>query len=299
LPSASEPIHHNVDVRTLLDADFGRIWHDCAYGPFPETVLDFYMPDRPIALPVPLFIVIHGGGFHQGDKANPIEAVTARRLCRSGYAVASINYRLVKNYDEAVFPNPDAADTWPACLIDAQRAVCWLRGVGPRWGNIDQDKFIGWGQSAGAALALELASRDDLIPAPGLWQPGRSPKIAAAICHSTPADFAAALDGSPPSERHYAEIKAVINETDLASFQNASPLNWISGNTGPVAFTQGSEDTEIPPYQADRLQAALAAHGVPYHRQDYTGGHVFAGLTRPEIRALCLAAEQWVLETLG
>jgi acetyl esterase/lipase len=94
----------------MLNADFGRIWYDLAYGAFPETVLDFYMPQSPIALPVPLFIVIHGGGFHQGDKANRLEAATATRLCRSGFAVASINYRLVKNYDEAIFPNPDATD---------------------------------------------------------------------------------------------------------------------------------------------------------------------------------------------
>lgn len=283
----------------MLKTDFGRIWHDCAYGQLSETVLDFYVPDAPIAWPMPLFIVIHGGGFHQGDKANPLEATTATRLCRSGYAVASINYRLVKNYDETIFPNPDATDTWPACLIDVQRAVCWLRGIAPRWWNIDQNKFIGWGQSAGAALALELASRGDLIPTPGLWQPRRSPKIAAAICHSTPADFAAAIDGSPPSENNYAELKAVINKTDLASFQNASPLSWISSSTGPVAFTQGTEDTEILPDQADRLEAALSANGVPYHRQNYPGGHVFAGLMRPEIRAICLASEQWVLETLG
>jgi dipeptidyl aminopeptidase/acylaminoacyl peptidase len=127
----------------------------------------------------------------------------------------------------------------------------------------------------------------------------RPTKIAAAICHSTPADFAAAIDGSPPSEKNYAELRAVINKTELTSFQCASPLNWISPNTGPVAFTQGTEDTEILPYQADRLEAALTANGVRYNRQDYVGGHVFAGLVLPEIRQICRTAEQWALETLG
>src|SRR5689334_2581555 len=59
-------------------------------------VLDLYLPQK-AALPLPVIIWVHGGGWNAGTKFNP----PAIFLTAKGYAVASINYRLSQ---DAIFP---------------------------------------------------------------------------------------------------------------------------------------------------------------------------------------------------
>ena len=60
----------------------------------------------------PLIIHIHGGGFKQGSKLDK----PAAHILEEGFALASINYRLLPEYQ---FPN---------YLHDAKAAIRWLRG---------------------------------------------------------------------------------------------------------------------------------------------------------------------------
>src|SRR5690349_4823050 len=64
-----------------------------------STQMDFYLPDDG-ALTHPTVMFIHGGGWAAGDKDHAFNI--GPRLARSGYVVASINYRLVP---AGVFPN--------------------------------------------------------------------------------------------------------------------------------------------------------------------------------------------------
>src|SRR5262245_35261527 len=65
---------------------------------FDATKLDVYEAEPGIAHPPVLFI--HGGSWRFGDKS--VFEVAGRRLARSGFTVASINYRLLP---DGVFPN--------------------------------------------------------------------------------------------------------------------------------------------------------------------------------------------------
>ena len=60
----------------------------------------------------PLIIHIHGGGFRQGSKLDK----PAAHILEEGFALASINYRLLPNYQ------------FPDYLHDAKAAIRWLRG---------------------------------------------------------------------------------------------------------------------------------------------------------------------------
>jgi len=61
--------------------------------------MDLYLPASDAgAHPTVLFI--HGGSWSGGDKTHFVNA--GRRLARSGFVVASVNYRLVP---DGVFPN--------------------------------------------------------------------------------------------------------------------------------------------------------------------------------------------------
>lgn len=116
-----------------------------------STTMDFYLPDDG-ALVHPTVMFIHGGGWTGGDKDHAF--AIGPRLARSGYAVASINYRLVP---AGVFPN-NATD----CIC----ALAFLRAHAAEYA-IDPDRIAVVGYSAGAHLGglVGLASDDSELPA--------------------------------------------------------------------------------------------------------------------------------------
>ena len=98
----------------------------------------------PLQLPkgrLPAIIIIHGGGFNDGDKARPREINIATNLVCDGYVCLSINYRLRKHAGEV---------TWPQSVYDAKTAVRWLRKNADRL-HIDPDHIGVIGGSAGEA----------------------------------------------------------------------------------------------------------------------------------------------------
>ncbi len=115
-----------------------------------STMMDFYLPDDG-AVNHPTVMFIHGGGWTAGDKDHAFNI--GPRLARSGYVVASINYRLVP---KGVFPNN---------LEDCTCALAFLRAHADEYG-IDPDRIAVVGYSAGAHLAglVGLASDHPELP---------------------------------------------------------------------------------------------------------------------------------------
>jgi acetyl esterase/lipase len=118
---------------------------------FGSTTMDFYLPaDDATAHPTVMFI--HGGSWKAGDKDHARNM--GPRLARSGYVVASINYRLLP---EGVFPNN---------ITDCICALAFLRAHADEYA-IDPDRIAVMGYSAGAHLAglVGLASDHPELPA--------------------------------------------------------------------------------------------------------------------------------------
>lgn len=126
---------------------------DVAYDPRfgSSTAMDLYLPDDGAAAH-PTVMFIHGGGWKAGDKDHARQM--GPRLARSGYAVASINYRLLP---EGVFPND---------LADCVCALAYLRAHAEEYA-IDPERIAVMGYSAGAHLAslVGLASEHPELPA--------------------------------------------------------------------------------------------------------------------------------------
>lgn len=116
-----------------------------------STTMDLYLPEEGAAAR-PAVMFIHGGAWRAGDKDHAVHL--GPRLARSGYVVASINYRLLP---EGVFPNN---------LADCLCALAWLRGHAEEYG-IDPQRIAVMGYSAGAHLAslVGLASEHPELPA--------------------------------------------------------------------------------------------------------------------------------------
>jgi acetyl esterase/lipase len=131
--------------------------------------------------PTPVLLMIHGGGWQNGDKGGYANAV--QQYLDEGISVAAINYRFIKQGMEQKVEPPVKA-----CLYDAARALQTIRSKASEW-NIDPNRVGSTGSSAGACTSLWLAFHDDLA------DPSSSDPIARQSTRLT----CAAVDGAQTS----------------------------------------------------------------------------------------------------
>jgi len=127
---------------------------DYAYGKDHERQkFDFWQAKSD--KPTPVVLLIHGGGWVNGDKtgygANMIDP-----FLKEGISVAAINYRFIAQAMEQGVEPPVKA-----CLYDAARAMQTISSKAKEW-NIDRQRFGSTGGSAGACTSLWLAFHNDL-----------------------------------------------------------------------------------------------------------------------------------------
>ncbi len=105
--------------------------------------------------PTPVVLLIHGGGWVNGDKTSygnrPI-----KYFLDAGISVAAINYRFIAQAMEQKVEPPVKA-----CVHDAARALQTIRSKAAEW-NIDPSRVGATGGSAGACTSLWLALHNDL-----------------------------------------------------------------------------------------------------------------------------------------
>jgi len=107
--------------------------------------LDLYLPEEVGEKPKPVFVLIHGGSWSAGDKANSdFIGLKAPWLIKSGYLVASVNYRL----------SPEVMH--PGHIEDVCKAIGWLeKNISLHGGDPQRLYLLGYSASAHlAALAV-------------------------------------------------------------------------------------------------------------------------------------------------
>jgi acetyl esterase/lipase len=127
---------------------------DFAYGQDSERQkFDFWQAksDRP----TPVVLLIHGGGWMNGDKTG-YGTASIQPYLDAGISVAAINYRFILQAMEQNVEPPVKA-----CLYDAARALQTIRAKAKEW-NVDPKRVGATGGSAGACTSLWLALHDDL-----------------------------------------------------------------------------------------------------------------------------------------
>lgn len=134
-----------------------RALRDIAYGDDPRQRFDVYLPARPHAAPIILFV--HGGGWVNGNKDNPgvVENKAAYWLPK-GYILVSTNYRML----------PDTAPLDQA--RDVARALAAVQKRAAEWGG-DASRALLMGHSAGAHLAALVGASTNLWREAGAQKP--------------------------------------------------------------------------------------------------------------------------------
>lgn len=109
-----------------------------AYGSHREQKMDVYLPKR--SGPHPVMFIVHGGGWHGGDKSDYNYSVNGH--LSQGFAVVNINYRM-----------GNMSNTLEQKLDDIHSAVNFMYSYKDQW-NISDDLTI-TGGSAGGHMVLQ------------------------------------------------------------------------------------------------------------------------------------------------
>lgn len=225
--------------------------------------LDAYLA-TPRAARRPAVVVLHGGGWEGGDKADTASLSAA--LAGAGFEAFNIDYRLA---------TADAPG-YPFQINDAQAAVRWVRANASRLG-VDPGRIGAIGVSAGAYLALELAA--------GTIDRSTGSGVAAVVSWSAPTDLlglAGIADatcagqtcprGSLAGLWYWAvhDFLGCDPPTCSALEIASSPVNHMAAG-GPPLMLWNSSDELVPASQEDELYTRARAVGERVIREELPG----------------------------
>ena len=247
------------------------IERDVSYlAPDREEKLDLYLPaNRPKDVRSPAVVMIHGGGWAGGDKAEYRSFNICTTLAQAGYVCVSINYSLAPG------------NRWPLDLYDCKNAVRFLRVNADKY-HVDADHIGVIGGSAGGHLALMVAytSRVPRLE-PASPYPLVSDKVNCVVDMYGITDLLTRRktdDQGKPTGEVFAST-ALLTKTrdeDPEGWKFASPVYHISKNSPPTLILHGLIDSTVDYEQAKELDRKLADFGVERRLMLIEGvGHTF------------------------
>jgi acetyl esterase/lipase len=187
-------------------------------------------------------VVVHGGSWARGDKADIAWRAVCQWLASAGYVTLSVNYRLAP------------ANIFPAAIDDVRSVVTWLREEGQlaRF-DIDPERIGAFGGSAGGNLVSLLGTR-------GSGDLTSGSRVAAVADLSGPIDLTglAATDDFIPVQLAYL---GCATQEDCPPAVAASPFYAIDASDPPF-FVAHSTAEMIPLAQSEIFVAGLRAAGV-------------------------------------
>lgn len=207
---------------------------------------DLYLPmNVPSGEKAPALIVIHGGGFNDGDKRKYRELNFCTNAAKRGYLAMSINYKLRKSQGQV---------TWPHNIQDAKEAVRWLKLNADRL-RIDPDRIGAMGGSAGGNIAAMLAMTR---PEDGFDGAGSRTNVSTQIVCGV--DFYGAVD---LMTYHDMKMFAKTREEAPELYRKASPTSYVRTNNPPLLMVHGTGDETVKLEQSQLLRSKLEAAGNP------------------------------------
>jgi acetyl esterase/lipase len=222
---------------------------DVAYlGGSRKEKADIYSPlDHDRTKPLPGIIVIHGGGFNDGDKARGRELNISENLTLKGYVCMSINYKLRRTQGQV---------TWPQSVHDAKAAVRYLRKEAADLG-VDPDKIGVIGCSAGCNLSMMLATTgaaDGFDAVKGEPYQDVSARVACAI------GFYGAVD---LMNYHDMKMFAKTREEAPELYKKGSPITYLDAKDPPMLLVHGTADKTVPLSQSETFLRIAKRQGAP------------------------------------
>ena len=211
--------------------------------------LDIYRSRLAPPAGAPVMVYIHGGAWVMGDKREQGKPMMYELVAR-GWVCVAINYRL----------SPKAV--WPAHIVDAKKAVAWVRSHIADYGG-DPSFIAVSGGSAGGHLSALLA----LTPGDPAFQPGFEEADTSVnacvpfygVMDLTASDEAAQLYGNELRRllERYVMQAGALEHPEI--FRAASPTYRVQADAPPFFVLHGQNDTLVPVAMARAFVDALRA----------------------------------------
>jgi acetyl esterase/lipase len=273
--AAPEPAGPRAPRRSAISLERGIPYREVedAAG-FRQLKLDAYLPHRS-ATPRPAVIVVHGGGWRDGNRRQM--AREARALAERGFAAFAIEYRL-----DGEVPFPDEIE-------DVRAAVRWVRANAGRFG-VDPKRIGALGGSAGGNLSALVGvlgegplDRGDRLAAVASWSgPMYLPDIAT---NDRPRDgctpsgdlglgscdlplvvvkvIAAVFIGCPIDDQvpWVSDLLRPAPCPDI--YDMGSPALHVTPDDPPLFMAHAESDPMVPVSEIERMADTMRDAGVP------------------------------------
>ncbi len=213
------------------------------YGPDAAQRLDAYLPEERSSSTTKVIILVHGGGWYQGDKADFNEYIDSLQDRLPGYAIFSINYRLANGFGN-LFPTQEN---------DVKLAIQFIYDKADEY-KISK-KFVLLGASAGGHLVL-LHGYKYSTPV----------KVKAVIDFFGPTDLVD-MYNNPTDFAQRSLLMSVLggDPTSIpALYQQSSPINFATSESPPTLMLHGGLDPVVAHQQSEMLDAKLQTLGVAH-----------------------------------
>ena len=229
-----------------------------------QIKLDAYVPENSPGKH-PAIIMIHGGGWFAGDKAQ--YKPWAQELAKAGYVAFSINYRLSPRFQ------------YPAALDDVQSAVRWIRAHATEYG-VDTEKIGAIGDSAGAHLASFLGTRDTRDNSNATLA-AFSSRVRCVVDLFPPTDFTLSPDSVKEGSPGLFMLQGFFGKKPQEApelYKAGSPITYVDKTSSPFLIFHGDADKLVPVDQSMRFHAALKTANVESTLVIFANeGHGFKG----------------------
>jgi acetyl esterase/lipase len=218
---------------------------DISYGPYgSRNHLDIWRrPDLDPGSRAPVLLQVPGGAWMLGGKRHQAYPLMSH-LAELGWVCVAINYRL------------SPRSTWPDHLVDAKRALAWIKEHIAEYGG-DPDWVAITGGSAGGHLsALAALTANDPQFQPDFEDADTS--VRAAVPFYGVYDFTRSDSVHPQMAPILGKYVFKLRRTEISeAFRAASPISYVSADAPPFFVLHGSNDSLIPVGQARNFTARL------------------------------------------
>lgn len=232
-----------------VGAEAANVFRDIEYAVYQgrSMQLDIYLPST--EGPYPLIVWFHGGAFRMGNRTW-IEQGATDQVSR-GYALASVSYSFSQTAQ------------WPVQAYQIKAAIRWLRAHAANY-NVDPDKFIAWGMSAGGHLASIVGTSGDVksLEDLSLGNSQYSSRVQAVVSWYGPTDFLQMGGSHDNANSPESELVGCPVQTCPEKVARANPMTYITPDDPPLYIMHGTGDNSVPHSQSVILYEALQQAGV-------------------------------------